>query len=92
MLRQTLQVSDIDLKKLMKAASKKIVHFLYECFLNVVNGNVPISKTLIENQKTSFIKILSKKASLKEKKKIFVRELELLKTVAFSCYVYLNTA
>ena len=91
MLRQTLQVSDIDLKKLMKAVSKKIVHFLYECFLKVLNGNVPISKTLIENHETSFRKILSKKTSLKEKK-IFVRELELLKTVAFSCYVYLNTA
>ena len=35
-------------KKQIKAASEKIVQFLYECFLNVVNGNVSISSTLIE--------------------------------------------
>ena len=69
MLRQMLQVSDIDLKKLIKAASEKVVQFICECFLNVVNGNVPISKTFIENQETSF----RKQAGLKEKKKIFVR-------------------
>ena len=44
MLRQRLQVSDIDLKKLIKAASKNFVQFLCECFLNVVNGNVAINK------------------------------------------------
>ena len=92
MMRQKLQVSDIDLKKLIKAASKKIVSFLCECFLNFVNGNVPISKILIENHENSFREILSKQARLKKKKKIFVIELEVLKTVGFSFYVYLNTA
>ena len=54
MLRQMLQVSDIDLKKLIKTASKNFVQFLCECFLNVVNGDVAINKKLIEVHEKSF--------------------------------------
>ena len=49
-------------------------------------------RNFIRNHETSFRKILSKQASLKEKRKIFFREIEPLKTVTFLCYVYLNTA
>ena len=51
-----LQVSDIDLKKLIKAASENFVQFLCECFLNVVNGNVAI----IKKTNRSSRKIISK--------------------------------
>ena len=84
-----LQVSAIDLKKLIKTASKNFVQFLCECFLNVVNGNVAINKKLIEAHEKSFRKILSKQTGLKEKKRILSRESELLKTVGLSCYFYL---
>ena len=84
-----LQVSDIDLKKLIKAASKNSVQFLCECFLNVVNGNVAINKKLIEANEITFRKILFKQTGLKEKKRILGRESELLKTVGLSCYLYL---
>ena len=85
-----LQVSDIKLKRLIKSATKKFIYFLCECFLNVVDGNVPIKNNLIETEESSFRKILSKQTSLKVKKKIFVRETELLKTVSFACYLYLK--
>ena len=63
-----LQSSDINLKKLMKTASKNFIRFLCECFLNVVNGNVEIIKKLIENHKKSFRKILSKQTGLRKRK------------------------
>ena len=84
-----LQSSDINLKKLIKTASKNFIRFLCECFLNVVNGNVEINKTLIENHEKSFRKILSKQTGLREKKRILGRESELLKAVGLSCYFYL---
>ena len=90
MLQQMLQVSDIKLKKLIKSATKKFTHFLCECFLNVPNGNVPINKNLIETAESSFRKILSKQTSLRTKKEIFAREIELVKTVSFACYLYLK--
>ena len=85
-----LQVSDIKLKKLIRSATKKFIYFLWECFLNVVNGNVLINKNLIETAESSFRKILSKQRSLKTKKEMFAREIELVKTVSFACYLYLN--
>ena len=84
-----LQSSDINLKKMIKTASKNFIRFLCDCFLNVVNGNVEINKKLIENHEKSFRKILSKQTGLREKKRIFGRESELLKTVGLSCYFYL---
>ena len=86
-----LQVSGIKLNKLIISATKKFIfYFLCECFLNVVNGNVPINKNLIENAEISFRKILSKQTSLKTKKKIFAREIEPVKTVGFACNLYLK--
>ena len=41
-----LQLSDIKLKMLKKSATKKFIYFLCECFLNVINGNVPIKEIL----------------------------------------------
>ena len=58
--------------------------------MNVVNVNVPITKNLIETKISSLRKILSKQTSLKAKKKNFVREIELVKTVGFACYLYLK--
>ena len=89
MLRQMLQSSDINLKKLIKTASKNFSQFLCECFLNVFNGNVWINTKLIETHKKSFQKILYKQTGLKEKKRILGIESELLKTVGLSCYFYL---
>ena len=85
-----LQSSDINLKKLIKTASKNFIRFLCECFLNVINGNVEIYKKLIENHEKSFRKILSKLTSLREKKRILGRESELLKAFDLSCYFYLT--
>ena len=85
-----LQLSDTKLKKLIKSATKKFIYFLCECFLNVANGNVPIKKNLIQTEESSFRKLFSKQTSLKAKKKIFVREIELVKTVSFACYLYLK--
>ena len=74
MLQQMLQVSDIKLIKLIKSATQNFIYFLCKCFLNVVNGNVPIQKTLIEIEESTFRKILSKQTSLRAKKEIFIRE------------------
>ena len=90
MLQQMLQVSDIKLKKLINSATKKFIYFLCECFRNVVNGNVPIKRNLIETEESSFRKVLSIQTSFKAKKKIFVREIELVKNVSFACYLYLK--
>ena len=87
MLQQMLQISDI---KLISSASKKFICFICKCFLNVVNGNVPINRNLIETKENSFQKFLSKQASLKAKMEIFVRELDIVKTVSFACYLYLK--
>ena len=48
MLQKMLKVSDIKLKKLTKSATKKFIYFLCECFQNLVIGNVPFKKNLIE--------------------------------------------
>ena len=70
MLRQILQSSDINSKKLIKTASKNFIKI--------------ISK---KHSEKSFREILSKQTGLKEKKRILIRELELLKTVdlSFTC-------
>ena len=80
------QSSNINLKKLMKTASKNFIQFLCECFLNVVNGIVTIIKKLIGTHERSIRKTVSKRTCLKEKKRIFGKESELLKTVGLSCY------
>ena len=58
--------------------------------MNVVNGNIPINKNLIENEEKSFRKILSKQTSLRAKKEVFAREIELVKLASFACYLYLR--
>ena len=73
----------------MKISSKNLIQFLCESFLNVVNGNDAINKKLIETHQQSFRKILYKQTGMSEKKRIFGRASELLKTVGLSCYFYL---
>ena len=82
MLRQILQSSDINLKKMIKTASKKCFQFLCECFLNVVNGNVAINKKLVETHEKAFQKTLSKQTGSKKKKRILGRESYLVITHA----------
>ena len=55
-----------DAGKHAKKIIKKIFKFiksLCECFLNVVNGNVPTDKSLLENYETSFQYFLPKETS-----------------------------
>ena len=71
-LRQKLETSNIKSKELIMSAPIRFINFLCECLLNVVNGNVPVKKSLIQGLKNSFNKILSERTSLKNKRQIFV--------------------
>ena len=48
--------------------------------LNIVNGYVPIRKSFVQGYEKSFRKLLSRQTSLKEKRQLFARETDLVKT------------
>ena len=85
-----LETSDIKSKELIKSAPNSFINFLCECLLNVVNGNVHVKKTLIHGHENSFKKLLSKQTSLKNKTRIFAKNMVLLKGIALSCYLHLR--
>ena len=90
MLRQMLDTSDSNIKKIMKTAPNNFIKFLCECLLNIVNGNVPVNKTKLECYENSFKTLLSDQTSLKQKRKLLAKETELVRIVGFSCYRYLT--
>ena len=69
MLRRLLKTSDIKSKELVKSEPNSFFNFLCERFLNVVNGNFTVKKTLKQGHKNSLKKLLSKQTSLKNKRK-----------------------
>ena len=85
-----LELSDSNFRKFLKKAPKTYINILCECLLNVINGNVPVNKQLRKNQEDSFQQLLLKETSLKKKRFILVRKSELIKAIAFSCYLYLK--
>ena len=85
-----LELSDTKIRDFIKTAPNSFILFLCECFLNVVNGNVPANKNFLKNHKNEFEFILSKETKLKEKRIILVRRLELVKSIGLSCYLYLK--
>ena len=85
-----LELSDTKTKDFIKTAPKIYILFLCECFLNVVNGNVPANKNFLKNHKNEFEFILSKETSFKEKRLNLARRIELLKSIGLSCYLYLK--
>ena len=85
-----LETSDIKSKELIESAPNSFINFLCECLLNVVNGNVPVKKTLKQGHENSFKKLLSKQTSLKNKRQIFAKNTVLLKGIALSCYLHLR--
>ena len=90
MLRRMLEMPESKLKKFIKKSSNKFIKFLCECFLNVINGNVPPDKSLLENYETSIRHFLSKETSLRKKRQLLVKNLHLLRSISLSCYLYLK--
>ena len=90
MLKQMLELADINFRKFLKEAPKSFKNILCECLLNVINGNVPVNKQLLKNHEDSFQQLLSKETSLKKKRFILTRKSQLIKAIAFSCYLYLK--
>ena len=76
-----LEMPESMLKKFIKKSSNKFIKFLRECFLNVINGNVPTDKSLLENYETSFRHFLSKETSLRKKRQLLVKNLHLLRSI-----------
>ena len=72
-------------KIFIKKPSIKFIKFLCECFLNVINGNVPTDKSLLENYETSFRHFLSKETSLRKKRQLLVKNLHRLRSISFFC-------
>ena len=89
-LRRMSETSDVKSIELIKSAPNSYIKFLCECLLNVVNGNVPVKKTLIQGHENSFQTLLSKQISLKNKRQIFAQNTVHLKGIAFSCYLHLR--
>ena len=77
------------LKKFIKKSSNKFTKFVCECFLNVINGNVPADKCLLENYGKTFRQFPSKETSLGEKRQLLVKKLQLLRGINLSCYPHL---
>ena len=90
MLRQMLDTPDSKIEKLIETAPNKFIKFLCECLLNIVNGNVPVNKTKLVGYEKSFKTLLSNQTSFKLKRKLLVKETELMKIIGFSCYRYLT--
>ena len=89
MLGRLLEISDTKLKEKIERAPNHFNKFLCECLLNILNGNVP-KKSFVEGYEKSFRKLLSRQTSLKEKRQLFARETDLVKTVGFACHRYLT--
>ena len=85
-----LDTLDSKTEKLIETAPNKFIKFFCECLLNIVNGNVPVNKTKLEGYEKSFKTLLSNQTSLKLKRKLLVKETELVRIVEFSCYRYLT--
>ena len=58
MLKQMLKLFDSKFRKFLKEAPNSFIKFLCECLLNVINGNVPVSKHLLKNPDNSFQQLL----------------------------------
>ncbi len=64
-------------RKLLKHADKKLITCLCECVLNVLNGNVPLSKIekeRLKDHKTLLRKLCKKGGSFKKKKNIITQK------------------
>ena len=85
MLGRLLDIMDTKLKEKIERAPNKFIKFLCECLLNIVNGNVPIRKSVVEGYEKSFRKLLSRQT-----RQLFARETDLVKIVSFACYRYLT--
>ena len=85
-----LELSDSNFRKFLKEAPNSFINFLCECLLSVINGNVPVNKQLLKNQEDSFQQLLSKETSLKRKRFNLTKKSQLIKAIAFSCYLYLK--
>ena len=90
MVGRLLEISDTKLKEKIERAPNHFIKFLCECLLNIVNGNVPIRKSFVEGYEKSIKKLLSRQTSLKEKRQLFARETDLVKTVGYACQRYLT--
>ena len=90
MLGRLLERSDTKLKQKIERAPNHFIKFLCDCLLNIVNGNVPIRKNFVEGYEKSFRKLLSRQTSLKEKRQLFLRETDIVKTFGFACHRYLT--
>ena len=87
-LRLMLELSDTKTRDFITTARNSYIWFICECFLYVVNGNVPANKNLLKSHKYEFI--LSKENSLKEKRPILEKRREPLKSIGLLCYLYLK--
>ena len=90
MLRRMLETSNTKSKELVKSAPNGFINFLCECLLNVVNGNIPVKKTMIQGHESSYKKVLSEQTSFKNKRQTFAENTVLLKGIALSCYLHLR--
>ena len=73
MLRGMLETSDMKSKEQTKSVPKSFINFFCECLLKVVNGSVPVKKTMIQGYENSFKKILSKQTSLEKKGRFLLK-------------------
>ena len=77
MLKQTLELPERNFREFLKQAPNSFRNIFCECLLNVINGNAPLNKQLLENQENSFQQLLLKDTSLKKKRKVLAKNKKL---------------
>ena len=85
-----LELSESNFRKFLKQAPKNFKNFLCECLLNVIKGNVPMNKQLLESQENSFQQLISKETSVKKERNVLAKKSELIPALGLSCYIYLK--
>ena len=76
---------------ILTGADSNFIRFLCDCCVNVFLGHVPANKSFIESKKIPFGKIVDPKFSIREKRKVLVNNISLVKSIGESCYIYLKT-
>ena len=71
MLKQMLELSESNFRKLLKEAPNSFLKFQGECLLNVINGNVPVNKQLLNKSRGLISAFIIKGNKSKEKANYF---------------------
>ena len=89
-----VQLTPDQLRRLLrKTSNREIITLIWECLLNVVNGNLPVKIANIERFETAYKFLITPKTSVIKKRAIILSKegFCVVRQIICFCYKYLTT-